>query len=461
MGLLGFGVDWASAYHQRTVLPPALDANLQLPRLVAVLPHPAPRVLGQRLAVAELPVHFAKSVRLALLFSRLLMLTRIRSFFEDGTLYNQSLILNPDLSLNRTAFEIYGQPYQSGSNVIYYLGINISIGATFVHIALWHGRELWGAFKDYFTGTPIDDPHYKKMLVYPEVPFWWYAATFLAAFATAMACIYTSKSTLPWWALIVGLLLSAIMLPFIGAMYAITGFNPYMTPLFQMIGAGLVPGSSQANMYFELYSGQSLTQAQSMLSDLKLGQYTKLPPRACFAVQIVGTIVGGIFNYVITQDIVNNERTILLSNEGSRTWSGQQVQSYNALAVMWGAMGPEIFGPKGTYFIVPLGCVIGLGVPIIPWLLYKRFRWEWCKTMNFAVIAYYIGDLAGGTNGYINTWMAIGLFSHFYIRRYHAGWFRKYNYLLGAAVDGGSQVFVFVYAFAVGGAGGNTVPFPT
>lgn len=38
-----------------------------------------------------------------------------------------------------------------------------------------------------------------------------------------------------------------------------------------------------------------------------------------------------------------------------------------------------------------------------------------------------IGDLAGGTNGYINTWMLIGLTSHFYIRKYKAGWFRKYN----------------------------------
>lgn len=38
-----------------------------------------------------------------------------------------------------------------------------------------------------------------------------------------------------------------------------------------------------------------------------------------------------------------------------------------------------------------------------------------------------IGDLAGGTNGFINTWMVIGLTSHFYIRKYHAGWFRKYN----------------------------------
>ena len=47
--------------------------------------------------------------------------------------------------------------------------------------------------------------------------------------------------------------------------------------------------------------------------------------------------------------------------------------------------------------------------------------------VNTAALASNIGDLAGGTNGYINTIMVIGLTSHFYIRRYHAAWFRKYN----------------------------------
>jgi uncharacterized oligopeptide transporter (OPT) family protein len=68
-------------------------------------------------------------------------------------------------------------------------------------------------------------------------------------------------------------------------------FTPYVTQLFQMLGSAVVPGSSQANMYFELYSGTALFQAASMLQDLKLGQYTKLPPRKTFTIQMVGTIV--------------------------------------------------------------------------------------------------------------------------------------------------------------------------
>jgi uncharacterized oligopeptide transporter (OPT) family protein len=178
-------------------------------------------------------------------------------------------------------------------------------------------------------------------------------------------------------------------------------FTPSVGILFHMLASAVIPGSSQANMYFDLYSGVALNQATGMLSDLKLGQYTKLPPRATFVVQLVGTTVGALLNYVIMQTVINNERTILLSNEGTRTWSGQQVQSYNANAVLWGALGKEIYGPGGPYFIVPMGIIIGLGLPIIPWLLYRRFKWGWLLHVNTAVLAANIGDLAGGTNGYV------------------------------------------------------------
>ena len=44
-------------------------------------------------------------------------------------------------------------------------------------------------------------------------------------------------------------------------------------------------------------------------------------------------------------------------------------------------------GPGGPYFIVPLGIVIGLGLPVIPWYLYKRYGWPWLKFVNTAVLA--------------------------------------------------------------------------
>ena len=69
-----------------------------------------------------------------------------------------------------------------------------------------------------------------------------------AADVRAVVCCYTEKSGLPWWALIVALVFAILILPFYGAMYAISAVQLVITNLFQILGAALVPGSSQANM---------------------------------------------------------------------------------------------------------------------------------------------------------------------------------------------------------------------
>jgi hypothetical protein len=93
-----------------------------------------------------------------------------------------------------------------------------------VHIGLWHGKEIWAAFSDSLRGKPIDDPHYRKMLKYPEVPTWWYATITIVAFICAMVTAYTEHSQLPWYALIIALLFALLWLPFYTAMYAITSY---------------------------------------------------------------------------------------------------------------------------------------------------------------------------------------------------------------------------------------------
>ena len=45
-----------------------------------------------------------------------------------------------------------------------------------------------------------------------------------------------------------------------------------------------------------------------MCCDLKLGQYTKLPPRATFWAQMAGSIVGSIFNYTSTSPYLARPR---------------------------------------------------------------------------------------------------------------------------------------------------------
>jgi uncharacterized membrane protein len=65
---------------------------------------------------------------------------------------------------------------------------------------------------------------------------------------------------------------------------------------------------SPCAVYFTLYGYNSVTQARGLTRDLKMGQYTKLPPRVTFIVQTVGTIIGAILQLVIMKSIINNQR---------------------------------------------------------------------------------------------------------------------------------------------------------
>ena len=76
------------------------------------------------------------------------------------------------------------------------------------------------------------------------------------------------------------------------------------------------------------------------------------------------------------------------------------------------------------------------------------------------IIYQYSAWMSVGVNSTITSSIIVGIVSQLWLRRYHPGWFKKYNYLTSAALDGGSQVILFILSFAVFGASGNAVEFP-
>lgn len=90
--------------------------------------------------------------------------------------------------------------------------------------------------------------------------------------------------------------------------------------------------------YFTLYGYNSCAQGLSLARDLKMSQYTKLPPRVTLFVQSLGTIIGAILQLIIMKSVISAQRELLLDTQGSNIWSGQQVQSFNSQAVSWGAL---------------------------------------------------------------------------------------------------------------------------
>lgn len=69
--------------------------------------------------------------------------------------------------------------------------------------------------------------------------------------------------------------------------------------------------------------------------------------------------------------------------------------------------------------------------------------------------------MSAGVNSTVTSSLIVGLVSQLWLRRRHPGWYKKYNYILGGALDGGAQVMIFVLSFAVFGASGDEKPFPS
>lgn len=72
-----------------------------------------------------------------------------------------------------------------------------------------------------------------------------------------------------------------------------------------------------------------------------------------------------------------------------------------------------------------------------------------------------LGYLSVGINSSVFTTMLIALFSQYYLRVKRPTWFRKYNYLLSAGLDGGTQFMVFVATFSILGGSGTAQVMPT
>jgi OPT family small oligopeptide transporter len=380
-------------------------------------------------------------------------------FYQNGTEYDQLSILNPDFTLNEDKLAVQGLPYYAASYLLYKVSRTMYIGAAITHFFLWHFKDVYAVVKSART-EECQDPHYQKMKIYKEVPWYWYGITFIVCFAMALGTSYGAKSGMPWWALILALILTTVFLPIIGTLYCTVGYQPSLENLIQMVGGAVMPGKPVANMYFTLYGWQTYTLTLNLMRDLKIGQYTKLPPRVTFTVQMIGGIIGGLLNFVIMKSVLAANRAILLDVQGSNTWSGQQVQSYNTDAIAWGALGKPLYAPGTRYGFVPWMLIAGLGFPIPFWLLhryYPKFGWNFVYT---PILVAELGFLSVGINSSVFTSFVLAIVSQYYLRKYRPKWFRKYNFLLSAALDGGTQIMVFVWSFAVGGAGGTAIPFP-
>ncbi|KAF8464965.1 oligopeptide transporter [Russula ochroleuca] len=344
-------------------------------------------------------------------------------FSSNGSIYHQKAVFTgPDFKLNQTALDQVGLPALTGSYAWSGLMSSLAIGGLIAHCLFFWGPYVLSSFKHAREKTQ-PDPHWVAMQKYEEVPWWWYVLLLVLAFFAGLISVLHGETTLPVWSYIVALISGAIVTPFSTLLFARMGNGIATNQVFKMIAGSINPGRPVANLYFSMWSHDVVGTSIGLASDLKMGQYLKIPPRAMFLSQIYGTII------VVMIAITGAQRELLLEPNGNNIWSGIGLQSLNSNAITWSLAG-KLYGPSGPYFVIPLGIFISFGATFVHWLV--------CK--------------ASGITSTVGSSILVGLTSQLWLRRYHPGWYRKYNYIL---------VMIFILSFAVFGASGVSRPFPS
>ncbi|TFK82027.1 oligopeptide transporter [Polyporus arcularius HHB13444] len=384
-------------------------------------------------------------------------------YSQNGTHYNQQAVFGTTFTLNQTALDTVGLPAITGSNAWSNLAANLSIGGLIAHTLLFWSPYVVESFKQARAKTQ-PDPHWQVINKnYSEVPWWWYIILLALSFFAGLIVVFQGQTTLPWWSYIISLLLGAFITPFSTLLYARMGNGVATNQLMKMVAGAVNPGKPVANLYFSMWSHDVVSTSIGLAQDLKMGQYLKIPPRAMFLTQIWGTLLGAVVNYVVMISVVDAQRDILLDPRGTNVWSGQEVQSLNSAAVTW-SLAKQLYGPHGPYIWIPLGLVFGMIPTTIQWAIARKWPvigGVKVDSVILPLIYMYSAWMSSGSNSTILSSVLVGLISQLWLRRYHPGWFKKYNYILGGALDGGAQVMIFILAFAVFGASGVPKPFPT
>lgn len=366
--------------------------------------------------------------------------------------------------LSEDKLEQVGLPHLAGTFVWGLLTATMAIGALIGHIILFWGADILESFKK-LRRNEIEDRHHKVMVEsYKEAPWWWFTIVLVISFVLGIVVVVVEDLTLPVWGYIAALALGIFIAPFSSILYARFGTGIATNVLMKMVAGVAHPGRPIANLYFGSWSHTVISQSLNLASDLKMGEYLKIPPRVMFLTQVWGTVFGAFINYVVMVSIVNQHHDLLVNSDGNSAWSGYYFQAMNNQAATW-ALAKYLYSAGKPYFLVPVGLAIGFGICLLHRIVVRFkptvFGFD-LREINTPQVLAYAGVLGYGATQTCVIWtmLTVGFLFQFYFRNYHPRFFKDYSYLVVAGFDGGSLFVLFILSFAVFGAGGPQKPFP-
>ncbi|KAI5406778.1 variant 2, OPT super [Lathyrus oleraceus] len=324
-------------------------------------------------------------------------------FTSQGYIYNITDIIDSNFHMDLAAYEKQGRLHLSTFFAMTY-GVGFAaLTATIMHVALFHGREIWEQSKSSFNEKSMDI-HTKLMRKYRQVPEW------CMCHCNLLHSPNRNHNR---------------------------NHEPGLNIITEYIIGYIYPGYPVANMCFKVYGYISMTQAITFLQDFKLGHYMKIPPRTMFMAQVVGTLIAGLVYLSTAWWLMESIPDIC--KDTSSVWTCPSDTVFYDASVIWGLIGPRrIFGNLGTYENVNWFFLGGAIAPLLVWLAARAFpQQEWIKLINMPVLIGATGMMPPATAVNYTSWIIVGFLSGFVVYRYKPDWWQRHNYVLSGALDAG------------------------
>nr|GEV50314.1 oligopeptide transporter 4-like [Tanacetum cinerariifolium] len=368
-----------------------------------------------------------------------------------GTLVQVSLFRKFEIDYNE-----YGKQGKVNLSTFFLLTYGFgfaTIASTLTHVGLFYGKEIYQRYKASTKGKV--DVHTRLMRNYKDIPSWWFYVLLTVTLMVSLALTLFMKDQIqmPFWGLILSAVLAFCFTLPISIITATTNQTPGLNIITEYAMGLIYPGKPIANVCFKTYGYMSMTQAIYFLSDFKLGHYMKIPPRSMFLVQVLGTIIAGTVNLGVAWYLLSNMDEICHPDPKSNSpWTCPVDTIFFDASVIWGLVGPKrIFGPLGNYGALNWFFLGGIMGPVAVWLCHKALpSVSWIPLINLPVLlgATAYMPLTGAVT--YNSWILVGTIFNFFVFRYQKMWWKRYNYILSAALDAGVASMDILLYFTTG-----------
>lgn len=160
------------------------------------------------------------------------------------------------------------------------------------------------------------------------------------------------------------------------------------------------------------------------------------------AAQVFGSTLSAVTSLIASwwmlTSIPNICNKALLPPGSPWTCPGESV--HFTASVIWGLIGPErTFGPQGVYNNLNWFFLAGILAPVPLYVATKLFpRCAWLRWVNIPVLL--IGGLTMPPASPVNNimWLGTGMVFNGLVFRLRKSWWKRYNYVLSAALDAGT-----------------------